>query len=171
LQIRSVTILKSQPLAKLHQLTGGIRIGVGGRWTTLALVQGHLADDPHRPADADLQWITRACDGRIAGDRGIAARGRDAFDFFILSDTTDPEIWIAEEAAFLTLRERTGGYSRIFYRHRKQNVARKAGNIADWVRRWGGDYPKFFILDADSVMTADTLLRLVVAMERHPDSV
>ena len=28
---------------------------------------------------------------------------------FILSDTTDPDIWIAEEAAFLALRDRTGG--------------------------------------------------------------
>ena len=33
----------------------------------------------------------------------------DAFDMFILSDTTDAEIWIAEEAGFLALRERTGG--------------------------------------------------------------
>ncbi len=98
-----------------------------------------------------------------------AAGASDPFDLFILSDTTDPEIWIAEEAAFLSLRERTGGHHRIFYRHRKQNVARKAGNIADWVRRWGGRYPQFLILDADSVMTADALLRLVVAMERHPD--
>jgi membrane glycosyltransferase len=98
-----------------------------------------------------------------------AAGASDAFDFFILSDTTDPEIWIAEEAAFLMLRERTGGHRRIFYRHRKQNVARKAGNIADWVQRWGGNYPQFLILDADSVMTADALLRLAVAMERHPD--
>src|SRR5215475_11971174 len=43
-----------------------------------------------------------------------AAGASDAFDFFILSDTTDPEIWIAEEAAFLRLRERTGGHDRIF---------------------------------------------------------
>ena len=27
----------------------------------------------------------------------------DAFDLFILSDTTDPDIWIAEEAGFLAL--------------------------------------------------------------------
>ena len=98
-----------------------------------------------------------------------AAGAVDAFDFFILSDTTDPEIWIEEEAAFLMLRARTGGHGRIFYRRRKQNVARKAGNISDWVERWGGAYPQFLILDADSVMTADALLRLVAAMEHHPD--
>ena len=57
----------------------------------------------------------------------------DAFDLFILSDTTDPQIWIAEEAGFLALRERTGGEACIFYRRRPKNIARKAGNIADWV--------------------------------------
>ena len=30
------------------------------------------------------------------------------FDYFILSDTTDPDAWIAEERAFLALRERLG---------------------------------------------------------------
>lgn len=114
--------------------------------------------------------LPRVMAGLLAIDESLRAAGAsDVFDFFILSDTTDPEIWIAEEAAFLTLREHAGGHGRIFYRHRKQNVARKAGNIADWVQRWGGDYPQFLILDADSVMTADALLRLVVAMERHPD--
>lgn len=98
-----------------------------------------------------------------------AAGAIGAFDFFILSDTTDPDIWIAEEAAFLTLRAHTREHGRIFYRRRKQNIARKAGNISDWVQRWGGAYPQFLILDADSVMTADALLRLVATMERHPD--
>ena len=59
---------------------------------------------------------------------------------FILSDTTDPEIWIAEEAGFLALRERTGGHGRIFYRRRPKNIARKSGNIAEWVQRFGGAY-------------------------------
>jgi len=92
-----------------------------------------------------------------------------AFDIFILSDTVEPEVWIAEEAAFLALRQRTGGQGRIFYRRRAHNTARKAGNIADWVRRFGGAYPHFLILDADSVMTGELLLRLVATMESYPD--
>ena len=92
-----------------------------------------------------------------------------AFDIFILSDTTHPETWLAEEKAFLGLRERTGGANRIFYRHRAKNTARKAGNIAEWVGRFGGAYPQFLILDADSVMRGDTLIALVRAMEAHPD--
>jgi membrane glycosyltransferase len=92
----------------------------------------------------------------------------DFFDIFILSDTTSPEAWIQEEKAFLDLRERTDGAGRIFYRHRARNTARKAGNIAEWVGRFGGAYPQFLILDADSVMRGDTLVALVRAMEAHP---
>ncbi|HET6196706.1 MAG TPA: glucans biosynthesis glucosyltransferase MdoH, partial [Acetobacteraceae bacterium] len=93
----------------------------------------------------------------------------DAFDLFILSDTTDPRIWIAEEAGFLALRDRTGAEQRMFYRRRPKNTARKSGNIADWVTRFGGAYAQFLILDADSLMTGETLVRLAGAMERNPD--
>jgi membrane glycosyltransferase len=99
----------------------------------------------------------------------ILAAGRiDNFDFFILSDTTDADAWIAEEAAFLALRERTGGEERIFYRRRPKNVERKAGNISDWVRRFGGAYPHMLVLDADSVMSGDTIVRMASGLERHP---
>ena len=91
------------------------------------------------------------------------------FDLFILSDTTNPDIWIEEEAAFLALRQRTVAPSRIFYRHRARNTARKSGNIAEWVSRFGAAYDQFLILDADSVMTGDALVRLVLAMEQNPD--
>jgi len=96
-----------------------------------------------------------------------ATNHADAFDLFILSDTTDPDIWVAEEAAFLALRGRTGA-ARIFYRRRAKNTERKAGNIADWVRRWGAAYPVMLVLDADSVMEGETLVRLACAMERNP---
>src|SRR5215210_5873881 len=57
----------------------------------------------------------------------VAATGAVAcFDVFILSDTTNPDIFIAEEASFLTLRKRFGE-PHIYYRHRAKNVAKKAG--------------------------------------------
>ena len=69
----------------------------------------------------------------------VEATGLGAhFDYFIVSDTTNPDIWIAEERAFLALRERLGPDSRVYYRHRPKNHHRKAGNIADFVTRWGG---------------------------------
>ncbi len=99
-------------------------------------------------------------------DEGLQATGRGGhFDIFILSDTTDPDVWIAEERAFLALRDATGGHDRIFYRRRPRNIERKAGNIGEWVARFGGAYDHMLVLDADSVMTADTIVRLAAAME------
>jgi membrane glycosyltransferase len=112
--------------------------------------------------------------GRVmAGLEAMALALRDTgqqekFDIFILSDTTDADVWVAEEAAFLSLRRRLAGRANLFYRRRPLNIERKAGNIADWVRRWGGAYPQFLILDADSIMTADCLVRLAASMEQHP---
>jgi membrane glycosyltransferase len=100
----------------------------------------------------------------------VAATGLgDAFDYFFLSDTTDPNIWIAEERALLAMRERLP-QERIYYRRRRKNVGRKAGNVADFVMRWGAAYPQMVVLDADSLMSADAIVRLAAAMEANPDA-
>ncbi|MBU8545203.1 MULTISPECIES: glucans biosynthesis glucosyltransferase MdoH [Roseomonadaceae] len=112
----------------------------------------------------------RVMAGLQAIHESLAATGRGAhFDIFILSDTTDPDAWVTEEAAFLALRERTGDHDHIFYRRRPKNTERKAGNIAEWVQRFGASYPSMLILDADSVMEGDALVRIAAAMESHPD--
>ena len=115
-------------------------------------------EDPYRI----LARLRAICESTEAA--GCAAR----FDWFVLSDTTDPATWIAEEKAFLALRRELSP-ARIFYRHRPENTARKSGNIEDWVKRFGGGYDCMIILDADSLMAGDTLVRLVAAMEAHPD--
>ncbi|MET4277850.1 MULTISPECIES: glucans biosynthesis glucosyltransferase MdoH [unclassified Bradyrhizobium] len=91
------------------------------------------------------------------------------FDWFLLSDTTDPDIWIAEELAFLEL-QRNCGSGHLYYRHRSDNTARKSGNIAEWVRRFGGAYDYMIILDADSLMSGETIVRLAGAMEANPQA-
>ena len=101
----------------------------------------------------------------------VAATGLgEHFDYFLLSDTTDPDIWVAEERALVALRDRLRGKARVFYRHRRKNVSRKAGNIADFVTRWGGAYPHMVVLDADSLMTAHAIVNLAAAMEADPDA-
>jgi membrane glycosyltransferase len=92
------------------------------------------------------------------------------FDYFIVSDTTNPDVWIAEERAFLALRQRLGPDARVYYRHRPKNHHRKAGNIADFVTRWGGHYEHMVVLDADSLMTGTCIVRLASAMEADPDA-
>jgi membrane glycosyltransferase len=99
-----------------------------------------------------------------------ATRLGGAFDYFILSDSTDPDAWVSEERAFLDLRDRLGPEARLYYRHRSKNHHRKAGNIADWVSRWGGHYEHMLVLDADSLMTGECIVRLAAAMEADPDA-
>ncbi|WP_158987109.1 glucans biosynthesis glucosyltransferase MdoH [Lysobacter panacisoli] len=124
-----------------------------------ALLMPTYNEDPERLL-AGLQAIFES----------VQATGQlSSFDFFVLSDTTRPAIQADEERAFLALRERLGHHAHLFYRHRKDNHERKAGNIAEWVRRFGGAYPQMLILDADSLMTGDTIVRLADAMDRHPD--
>ncbi|MGB6324510.1 MAG: glucans biosynthesis glucosyltransferase MdoH [Methylocella sp.] len=93
-----------------------------------------------------------------------------AFEWFFLSDTTDPEIFVAEEQAFLAMREWLGPGCRLFYRHRPRNLNRKPGNIEDFVARWGGRYEHMVVLDADSLMAGDTIIALAAAMEADPDA-
>ena len=98
------------------------------------------------------------------GETGYASQ----FDWYVLSDTTDPSVWISEEKCLLRLRREVGD-GRFFYRHRPENTARKSGNIEDWIRRFGARYDHMIILDADSLMTGDTIVRLAAAMEAHPN--
>jgi membrane glycosyltransferase len=97
---------------------------------------------------------------------GLASR----FDWFFLSDTTNSDIWIAEERAFIALRVRLGKDAGVYYRHRAKNVSRKAGNIADFVCRWGGAYDQLVVLDADSLMTGHAIVSLAATMEADPDA-
>lgn len=114
-------------------------------------------EDPH-----DLMARLRAM------YESVAATGHDSqFDWFLLSDTTDPDIWVREEMAFIALR-RDCGADRLYYRHRSDNTARKSGNIAEWVRRFGAAYDHMIVLDADSLMVGDTIVRLAHAMEINP---
>nr|WP_269750497.1 glucans biosynthesis glucosyltransferase MdoH [Neptunomonas qingdaonensis] len=93
-----------------------------------------------------------------------------AFDWFVISDTTDPDIALTEEAGFHALRERIGKTVNVYYRRRRQNTARKAGNVADFCRRWGAHYDHLLVLDADSLMEAGTMLELARRMEADPDA-
>jgi len=90
------------------------------------------------------------------------------FDFFILSDSTDPNRWVEEEMQWVELSRELNARGRLFYRRRRVHVNKKAGNIADFCRRWGRRYRYFVVLDADSVMSGDTLVRLVRMMEVNP---
>jgi membrane glycosyltransferase len=99
--------------------------------------------------------------------RSLAATGHGAaFDFFILSDTTEPLLRRAEANAWRRLRDEAP--LALYYRLRPRNIGRKPGNIAEWVTRFGGSYEHMIILDADSLMSGEAMVGLAATMEREP---
>lgn len=105
--------------------------------------------------------------GRVrAMARSISeAGGGEWIDFFVLSDSNafqgkrELAAWreVAAEAEI-----------NVYYRRREQNVARKPGNIAEWVRRFGGAYEHMLVLDADSLMSGDAIVGMAAIMEEKP---
>jgi membrane glycosyltransferase len=92
----------------------------------------------------------------------------ERFDFFILSDSTDPDKWVEEERRWYDLIRELGALGRIYYRRRVTNEGKKSGNIRDFLNNWGRRYRYFIALDADSVMRGQTVVDLVKLMEANP---
>jgi membrane glycosyltransferase len=94
-----------------------------------------------------------------------AAAGGPWFDFFILSDSSAAH-GVEEEAAWRQLAAEAP--IPVYYRRREQNTARKPGNIAEWVCRFGAAYECMVVLDADSLMSGDAIVGLASIMEQRP---
>ncbi len=98
--------------------------------------------------------------------QGIGAN--QCFEIAVLSDSTNADAWIRETAAIDLLRRSLTSVMPVWYRRRWSNVARKSGNLEDFVTRWGGRFEHMIVLDADSLIDAPTLLRLVQSMDEDP---
>ncbi|MEO0774239.1 MAG: glucans biosynthesis glucosyltransferase MdoH [Pseudomonadota bacterium] len=90
------------------------------------------------------------------------------FDYHVLSDTDRAPIAAKEEAAVAMWRAARPNVQ-ITYRRRDDNWGYKAGNIAEFLEDHKGEYDFFLPLDADSVMGASAVLRLVRVMEASPE--
>jgi len=115
-------------------------------------------EPPQRPA----AFLTPLLQGLAASEAA------SHFHIYILSDTDNPSIAEAEERQFAAMAESWRERLRITYRRREINTAFKAGNIRDFCDRWGKDHDFAVVLDADSVMTAQCVLRLARVMQAEP---
>jgi len=174
-------------------------VGLGGALLVLLCLFGHFswllwmigfAGWRSRPADAipSCEPITTRTAlvmpiyheevGRVAA--GIRATWLSArrsrleshCDFFVLSDSGDREIQMAEERAveaMLPLFSKNRNHSgRLFLVRREDRANYKAGNIASFLERHGGTYDFMVVLDADSVMLGERIRRLILKMQRRP---
>jgi membrane glycosyltransferase len=128
------------------------------RATLTALVMPIYNEDPLRTTAA-LQAMAEAL-ARIDAHR--------AFEIVLLSDSTNADAWIRETLSVSSLRSVLEPIMPVWYRRRWQNIARKSGNLEDFVARWGGRYDHMIVLDADSLIDAPTLERLVQTMQSDP---
>ena len=115
--------------------------------------------------------VARVFAGLRATYESLARRGAlEHFDFFVLSDSIDADARVAELQAWMELARDVNGWERVFYRWRQHRIKRKSGNVADFCRRWGRQYRYMVVLDADSVMSGDCLVRLAQLMEANPNA-
>jgi len=140
-------------------------------------VQHHTLDKATRTAiimpicNEDVRTVFA---GLRATCESVAVTGHvQAFDVFVLSDSNNPAIIQAERAAWEALRAQLASQTEqpqieVYYRLRKRRTDRKAGNVADFCRRWGKDYRYMVVLDADSVMSGDCLVSMVKLMDANP---
>ncbi len=114
-----------------------------------------------------VQWTLS---GLKAVYRDIERTGHlDQFEFHVLSDSRDPNVWLEEQSQWYRLCQELGAEGRLFYRRRRVNLNFKSGNIADFLRRWGRRYRYMVVLDADSLLSAGTIVKMVQLMEREPN--
>lgn len=92
------------------------------------------------------------------------------FDFYVLSGTVDPSKLEAERRVWAATCRRLGASGHLFFWKREEHHGRKAGTISDFLTRWGSLYDHMVVLDADSVMTGETVVELVRLMEANPEA-
>ncbi|MDQ8002269.1 MAG: glucans biosynthesis glucosyltransferase MdoH [Pseudomonadota bacterium] len=126
--------------------------------TSTALLACIRNEDTERLSH-NLGWML---DGLIDSGHG------GAFHLYVLSDSDDPEVVAAEGRMVAHLQARFGAGIGLRYRRRERGEGFKAGNIRDFCERWGAGHDFAIVLDADSLMTAPAMLRLVRVMQARP---
>jgi membrane glycosyltransferase len=110
--------------------------------------------------------VVRNLDAMMAD---ITAAGcADRFHVYVLSDSDLPGLLSAEADAFDELARHWAGRLPLTYRRRAANTGYKAGNIRDFLERWGDAHDLMVTLDADSYMTASAILRMVGIVQANP---
>lgn len=121
----------------------------------LSCIRNEDADRVIRHLDRMIQGLQESGSGHL-------------FDVFVLSDSTWSECIEAEEVGIARLRRQWSPSVSIHYRRRPDNPGYKAGNIQDFMTRWGDGFDFALVLDADSLMAPESVIRMVGIMQRNP---
>jgi membrane glycosyltransferase len=93
---------------------------------------------------------------------------RHRFTLRILSDSRQDLSMRREQDIFSKLKKQHANLD-MAYRHRPENLDYKSGNIRAWIQSEGHLHDAMLVLDADSVMTPETIIALTDALsaDRH----
>lgn len=169
-------------LALFGLLSLGVMTALAGFLVTVLRPRGIRLSDSLQPGDLERPFCPTAVVYPVFNEpaaevfarvravyRSLERTGRLAdYEFYILSDSTSPDHQIQEEYAWAALCRELDAFGRIYYRRRWENTNKKAGNIADFCQTWGGRYTYMLVMDADSVMSGQDIVRLTALMEKHP---
>jgi membrane glycosyltransferase len=167
-----------------YQLTTGFWLAVIGLYVSktkgadpLDLTNSLKEEPPDKPVVGSTAIImpvynedaTRVFEGLRVIYQSLEKTGQlEHFDFFVLSDSDNPNKWIEEEISWLELCRQLGAFGKIFYRKRRKPINRKSGNVSDFCRRWGKKYHYMLVLDADSIMSGELIVNMARLMDKHP---
>lgn len=113
----------------------------------------------------DVTQVNRNLTAMIA--RLVASGTAEHFHIYILSDSSMETVIADEKAIFDKLKRDWAGKMDVTYRLRTNNWGFKAGNIREFCNAWGVNHDFMLTLDADSVMSASAILRLVRVMQAN----
>jgi membrane glycosyltransferase len=142
--------------------------------SVIPLVERARKDDPIFVGVAIIMTVRNEAPARAFQRLRTVKESVDAagygtrFGYFVLSDTTDPKAIRNEEAEVREWKRRFGENGGLTYRRREQNTGFKAGNVRDFLERWGSQYDIMIPLDADSLMSGESIGRMVRIMQANP---
>jgi len=145
------------PVAAVNPLAASVRgdEAVFASTAILVCIRNESPDLVVRNLRPLLQGLAQAGVGRL-------------FSVYLLSDSSNPDVIAEERERFAFFAANESSAVAVVYRRREENTGFKAGNIRDFCDRWGADHDFAVVLDADSFMPAETVLRLVRIMQANP---
>ena len=116
----------------------------------------------------DTSIVMRNLEGMLLELEKAGMSGTGKFTLYVLSDSSNPDIIEDEKIISSSLQNKWNNEFDVVYRHREVNNGFKAGNIRDFCNQWGHLHDFMLIIDADSYMSANSILKLVKLMQTNP---
>ena len=119
---------------------------------------------------SNVQWMIESTCQALPAFRSSAQTTSSAgqpIDFFVLSDTSEPDQWGAEQSSLMELQAKyESGPCRLFYQRRTDTEAGRLGCLREFSSKRGTQYPYLVPLNAGTVISGTTLVHSIFQIDR-----